>query len=213
MNESDKEQFAQTMVGIGELYAKSISPQLISLYWEALKRYELDEVVRGLNQHVVDPDSGQFMPKPADVVRQVDGDTNSQALTAWSKVEGAISRVGHWRSVVFDDAIIHAVIEDMGGWTNLCMVTNEEIPYRRNEFEKRYRGYANRGVVDYPKKLMGRADAHNEQQGFPVNQPVMIGDVNHAKLILEGGSDKSVLKITHLDDEPRSDSVLIEASE
>jgi len=60
------------------------------------------------------------MPKPADIIRAIKGNSQTQSLQAWSKVEDAIRLVGPYRSVVFDDLAIHGVLQEMGGWVKLC---------------------------------------------------------------------------------------------
>lgn len=35
-------------------------------------------------------------------------------MVAWNKVDKAVRQVGAWTSVMFDDALIHRVISDMG---------------------------------------------------------------------------------------------------
>ena len=138
MKTQQRSAFAALMTGVGELYGKAMSPQLIAIYWEGLSDYEFDDVKRAVNLHVRNPDTGQFMPKIADVVKFLEGNTLTQAMRAWQKVNEAIKRVGTYASVVFDDPIIHAVISDMGGWQPLGMVQDEEWPFKAREFEKRY---------------------------------------------------------------------------
>jgi len=41
---------------------------------------------------------------------------------------------------VFDDVLIHVVIEDMGGWKD-CAIDDKQQPFVAKEFQDRYRGY------------------------------------------------------------------------
>ena len=73
MKTRDKQAFVQTMTAVTDLYGKPISEAGWSIWWAALEGYSLSQVQQALSAHVRDPDRGQFMPKPADVVRQIDG--------------------------------------------------------------------------------------------------------------------------------------------
>jgi hypothetical protein len=73
MKARDKQGFAQTLTAIADLYAKNLSDAGLKIWWSALEHYSLAQVQQALSSHVSDPDRGQFMPKPADVVRQIDG--------------------------------------------------------------------------------------------------------------------------------------------
>lgn len=73
MKTRDKQVFMQTLTAVADLYAKPISDAGWQIWWGALKHYPLSCVQQALSAHVKDPDRGQWMPKPADVVRQIDG--------------------------------------------------------------------------------------------------------------------------------------------
>jgi len=73
MKTRDKQGFAQTVSAIAELYGKDISQAGFQIWWSALEHYSLAKVQQAFSDHVKDPDRGQWMPKPADIVRQIDG--------------------------------------------------------------------------------------------------------------------------------------------
>lgn len=190
MQENDKVEFRKGMNSIFTLYSKAEpSKNTVGLYFEALRRYSLQEVTEAVNRHVVDPDSGQYLPKPADIVRNIDGNTQTQSELAWTKVDRGIRTVGSHESVCFDDPIIHAVIEDMGGWITLCSVDGKEYPFKHNEFIKRYRGYSVRPPSQVLSRLVGSTEAGNRKDGYLENipNPVLIGDRELALSVLESG--------------------------
>lgn len=189
MEPTDRKAFATAMVAVGELYGQKLSAERGALYWEVLKGYPLAEVQAAMHRHMADPDSGQFMPKPADIIRHIAGSTDTQAMRAWTKAEKAMRTIGSYQTVVFDDWRIHAVVRDMGGWIALCGMTEDEKPFKAREFEKRYRGYRHEDGEEYPRALIGRAEAHNGQKGFHVDPPLLLGDQDRARLTYEGGGD------------------------
>jgi hypothetical protein len=181
MKPEDKERFAQLMIGVAELYGKKLSNQLLNIYWAALTAYSLEEVNAALNRHALSPDVGQFMPKPADIVRCLEGSSSTQALQAWTKVINAIKQVGAYSSVIFDDPLIHAVIYDMGGWIRLCQSKEDEAGFRSREFEKRYSAYVLQPPTAYPAHLPGVIEQQNALAGFAKEPPMLIGDKSSAE--------------------------------
>jgi len=199
MNNNDKQEFLKVLIGLGELYAKNISESLIEIYWSSLEKFDFKSVKSAIKTHVNNPDCGQFFPKPADVVRYIEGSTKTQGLQAWTKVRHAVQRIGHSSTVIFDDAIIHAVISDMGGWQELCGMLEKEVPFKSAEFEKRYSAYVINPPINYPKRLIGEHEQRNSANGFikPDNNNLMhliaptviIGDEKKALEVQRLGSD------------------------
>ena len=190
MTEADRREFCKLLVGIAELYDKRLTTAAQVLYWDLLKDYELDDIASALKAHTKSPDAGQYLPKPADIIRQLEGDTESQAMRAWSKVQESIQRVGPYQMVVFDDPLIHAVITEMGGWIALCELLVDDTPFRAREFVKRYRGYrAQRAQPRFAPKLIGFIEQHNSTQGYDeaLPEPLLIGDAGRALPFMSEG--------------------------
>jgi len=188
MKKDDMPQFALRFAKLSEIYAKNISEFLIENYWEALQDFELEDVEEALSVHTNNPDCGQYFPKPADVVRFIEGSGETKALKAWTMVEKAIHQVGSYESVAFEDPLIHAVLEDMGGWVKLCSTTLEALPFRANEFQKRYMGFLIKKPERHPKYLAGLAEIDNAKNGFEIKPPLLVGDAKKAEqVMLTGG--------------------------
>jgi len=192
---NDKERFLSCLVSAAEIVGKELSPQAMKLYWEILKKYDIEDIERGFLSHASNPDVGQFMPKPADIIKAIDGSGESRSMIAWTKVDKAVRTIGCYETVVFDDPIIHKVISDMGGWIMFGTVTDTEYPFKANEFRARYKGWAARSDIKYPKKMIGVFESENVQNNKKVAPPILIGNPEKAKLTLLGGGGNS-LKIT-----------------
>jgi len=201
MTEADKKNFYTLVGNVYAFYRQDTSSFALGVWWEAMKPFDFAAVADALNRHCVNPDSGQFMPKPADVVKMLRGSTLDGAMVAWSKVDKAVRQVGTYASVAFDDPIIHRVLQDMGGWVALGSKDEREWPFVAKEFETRYRGYRVRGEVpEYPKVLIGIAEAQNNQNDLKSQPPVLIGNSETAKRVLLGGSDKAAVGFERLGD-------------
>lgn len=184
MELSEREAFSKMLIAIGQIYGKTISPLMVKLYWQVLAAYLFPEVLRALETHVQDPDVGQFMPKPADVIRVLKGDSQSQSLQAWSKVEGAIQQVGPYRSVAFDDPTIHAVLQEMGGWIKICQTSEKELPFVTKEFQTRFNAYRHQPARGYPQYFAGINEHQNCLQGYSAEEIVLLGDQTKAQALL-----------------------------
>lgn len=199
MQTNDIPQFIQMLHNLCEMYGKPrMSDEVAMLHFGALQDYSLEDVRKGFFAAMRNPDSGQFMPRPADVIRELSGSSDTRAASAWSKVFEAICRIGHMPSVAFDDAIIHAVITDMGGWVKLALVGNDELPFRERDFLRIYRGYIGRSLGDYPRYLPGMAEAENFGKGYAVEPPLLLGDAAKAQQVLLAGSAKPRLAVQPL---------------
>ncbi len=188
MQEHDWTQFACLLVKLSELHGKSMSSHLTEAYWKALEIFEWIDVKAAFEAHTRNPDCGQFFPKPADIVRFIDGSGETRALKAWTIVEKAMRQIGIYQSVVFDDCLIQAVIEEMGGWIKLCSMTLDGLPFRALEFQKRYMAFVIKKPAHYPSVLYGLSALENAKNGYEVELPLLIGDAAKAEQVrLNGG--------------------------
>lgn len=190
MTEKDFEGFALLITDALAFYQQDVSSFAMGVWWQACQRYTLQDVSRALTRHATHPDRGQFAPKPADLVRLLDGSITDRAAAAWGKALDAASRVGAYTDVVFDDPAIHAVIEDMGGWPKFCRGDLKDLSYLRHSFAQSYAAYAERGQFGYPRRLMGdrSPDDVYAKRGLPPPRPAVVGDVEKARAVARGGS-------------------------
>lgn len=189
MIESDQKPFFALLADVYAFYRANFSDFAGRVWWIAMQPYDLLAVQDALGRHSVNPDTGQYLPKPADVVRMLLGSTQDSALVAWVKVDRAVRQVGTYQSVVFDDPLIHRVLHDMGGWQGLGRKTDDEWPFVAKEFENRYRGYRTRSErPEYPPVLIGIAEAQNSEAGRESQPPVLIGRAERAQRVLAGGT-------------------------
>lgn len=190
MQPSDKTAFLRTLGNVLSFYKQDINEFVTGVWWEALKAYDLEAVQQAFNRHAVNPDTGQFPPKPADIVRMIGGTSGDAALSAWSKVERAVRSIGQYESVIFDDPLIHRVIEDMGGWVKVCSCPREEdFVFVAKEFQNRYRGFAMRNErPPYPRVLLGVAATQNALAGISQQAAYrLLGDPAKCQLVYRRG--------------------------
>jgi len=190
MQQRDFDCFVDIIQAVSEQYGKRLSDSVLALYWQGLQDFELIAVRDALGRHLRNTDTGQFMPKIADIIKMLQGSSLDSALNAWAKIDQALRQVGPYETVVFDDPLIHRVLHDMGGWMMLGQKTDDEWPFVAREFEQRYRGFKSRNErFEYPAKLIGVSEAHNSKEGHKTAQPMLIGDATQAKAVMLAGAN------------------------
>lgn len=189
MKPSEREDFAQLITDVLAYYRQDASRFVLDLWWGACQPFELEQVRAAMQRHATDAEHGKFAPKVADVVRILAGTATDRAALAWGKVHEAMSDVGAYTDVVFDDPATHAVIEDLGGWPKICRTELAELSYLQHRFCEGHRAYAGRGTFEYPRRLMGdrSPDSEYAKKGLPPPKPALVGDPARARLVYEQG--------------------------
>lgn len=193
-------EFRELLTDVLAYYGKDCSEFTMTVWWNAMQSFSLEQVSRALQKHATDAERGQFAPKVADIVRALQGTSTDRAAIAWGKVHEAMSSVGAYTDVVFDDPAIHAVIEDLGGWPKVCRTEVAELSYLQHRFQEGYRAYVERGQFDYPQRLRGDRSPDHEytSRGIPLPRPALVGNREQAIAVLKNGSATGKTRITTL---------------
>lgn len=189
MQPNDKSALVALVSDVLAYYRQPVSEFTLSVWWQACQPFSLEQIRKAMTAHATNPDGGQFAPKVADLVRILEGTHTDRAMLAWGKVHEAMSAVGAYQDVVFDDPAIHAAIEDCGGWPKLCRTELKELGYLQHRFCESHKAYAARGAFDYPRRLAGdrSSDIEYERKGLPAPAPILVGDVERCRSVFMGG--------------------------
>ena len=193
MLEEDSSQFAKLIMSVSEIYRLPFSSTTIEIYWRLLERFSIEDVSDAIHCHM---EVCKYPPTPADIIMAIGGSPKDQASLAWTKTADAIKFIGGHASVAFDDALIHAVIKDMGNWIKLCDIEDKQMPFSQKEFQERYRRYINKNPPDHPKYLIGRIEHYNSTHGYSYPSPLLIGNALKAKEVIVTGVNTPFLEIT-----------------
>ncbi len=135
MLQLDKRQFAEMINATFEMYGKQPSKLAVQLFWNVLERFDLEEVKYGFKAHLNDTTAGQFWPKPADIIRHIEGDRQSRTDMGEDAFHRAFDAIGisggMYATVVFDDPATMYAMHITGGWMNFCQMSEKEKPFRR----------------------------------------------------------------------------------
>lgn len=194
MEITDKKIFAEMWGAVrSDVYDKPVSAAGISLIFNTLKRFSVDQVREGIELHVNDVQSGNFPITPAHVVAQIEGRGDDRGGSAWRKLYGAIGSVGNYSDVVFDDPIIHAIVDNEGGWQHVSLMTDEDTKFLQARFNKQYNGYVSKsGQFEYPRVLRGATNADRTAKGLPPVAPETVGDVERCRMVYRGGIETTL---------------------
>ena len=165
---------------VSELFSRPMTPEILNLWFGLLSPYSPDEIRNAFSRFI---QTESRMPLPADILKIIRGSDEDKALSALIKVEGAMQKHGGYATVVFDDPVIHAVIQEMGGWIRTCRLSEQEFVWWKKEFRERYEHHIHCGLSPHqeiPVKLSGIFDQANLLQGEKSQKPVVIGDYEKA---------------------------------
>lgn len=177
MNQGDFGAFSELLSSEVEIRnGKPLSQAAIGLWWERVKRFELEQVKRAFALYACE-ENGRFMPQPSDLIRHIEGTSTDRGAIAWGVVMGAMSDVGAYRDVDFRDPAAHAAIRDLGGWPKLCRTEVKELGFLRKRFTDSYLAYQTHlAPDDAPKALTGdrSTDTEYEKKGMKPPAPIVV---------------------------------------
>lgn len=198
MRVDEYDEFSNYILGMASMRRIDLSPMQVEIWFETLREFDIDSIKSAMLRHMKDPDEGKWMPQPSDIIRIMQGGgTMNLAELAWNQAFKAVEIVGSWVDVLFDDPIVHAVIDGMGGWAKFCQGTYKDFDYKRQQFIRSYNAYKQREDFDYPAVLIGITHTENLLRGYKPQPPVVVGDREKAALVYQKGSAGQSLAISH----------------
>ena len=190
MNKNDYNKFAKDITLLAEIHGKTISSAMIGLYFKTMEKFDIVDVNRAINGAA---STLKFFPKPAELIELIGGKVEDRAEVELAKVIDAVRKHGAYSSIVFDDPVTMAVIQQgFGGWIKMCedMLENE-IKWFRKDFVKVYQAYHAQSVKTFG-KLLGVHESQSRIEGREYSSgPVLIGDPSKANKVLEYKPEKA----------------------
>lgn len=175
MRREDKKAFMELMMSAGEVYGKEVTQPMLKIYFMALSSMPIEQVNAAMMAHLQNTDSGQFFPKPADLIKQITGTTKQQeaavedkAALAWSCIERDIRRIGSYGTLKLEDKQALATIKAMGGWQSICQTETSKMEWKRKEFIRMYETFERMPLDALPSSLPGRIEMSEVRKSGPV---------------------------------------------
>lgn len=176
----DAMKFKSRLAALGELYGKECTQAMADLYWAALRDFTDDQFHAAIQSGIRKWKCFGRLPNPAEIIEQIQGNGEEEALIAWEQLQQAVGRAGAYQSVLFEDPKIARVIKILGGWETVCFWPLDELQFRRHEFIEAYKALGDGGM---PEVLAGICDRQNSAIGYAAAEPVCIGNLSPMKAI------------------------------
>lgn len=163
---------------VSELFSRPMTPEILNLWFGLLGPYSPEEIRSAFSRFI---QTESRMPLPADILKIIRGSEEDRALAALMKVEKAMGEHGAYATVVFDDPVIHATIQSLGGWIKACRQTEYEFTWWKKDFLERYQHFDQFGLpTEVPCMLSGIFDQADLPLGEKPRKPAVIGDYEKA---------------------------------
>ena len=90
MLSSERVEFGKIMMTLATLYTSEMNKAVLEIYWRNLIEYPLEEIKIAVDLHVKDPVKGRFLPRPADIIGNMHGDSGVRSIVAWEGILKAL---------------------------------------------------------------------------------------------------------------------------
>jgi hypothetical protein len=154
----NEKKFNEGMAILCETYQREITKLLLKSYYMALKGMSDTEFEDAIGK-TLQTRKYNTLPMPAEIREAVTGNIEDLATLAYDAFTQGKSQTGAYDSVCFEDKVIHAVIRAMGGWQEVCMITEDEWKFRRKEFIDLYKALSRNPGAELPDKVIGLGEA------------------------------------------------------
>lgn len=178
---STDERFLFVMAALGEAAGQESSAFKEKVYAEALKDVPIGQIESAAWEIIRNRTLSTF-PKVGEIREYIHGGkSEDKAVLALNKLERAMSSVGKYRSVTFDDPFITATVSAMGGWPKICCMEQDEWKWARKDFDKIYRAFSQQPIasLQIPEHLPGIEERDNSANGYnAASKVVLVGYKN-----------------------------------
>lgn len=181
MTGKDRAAFGKLMAALAEAFSQEPGPAKLDVYFRALMDLEVEQIDAAV-WNIIRTRTTATFPKVAEIREAVHGKAEDQAQLAWEKFIGAVREIGGHGTVIFDDPVIHAIVEREGGWVAVTEKSHEEMKWFAKDFIRIYQAYLpNQDNLAIPEKLIGIYEGDNAGRFDEyVPLPVYVGDKQKA---------------------------------
>lgn len=155
--------FSKGIYLIETVTGKEYTAEQLNIYKTLLNDISDDNFITGINNMLRERVFSN-LPMPAEIRQYCLGlkedELQVKINLARTHIQKALSEVGTYNDVVFDDPIIHLCINAIGGWIVLGTKPLKEFDdWLKWELPKLYKGFSSRKNYDIPLILEGKAGA------------------------------------------------------
>ena len=136
----NENKFKESLLAMGEVFDKEITPSLGQIYWTSLKEFSDEDVFSAFDQAMV---SSKFFPKPAEIREIICGSGEEQAHAAWGVILQCLEKGNP------PPDHLHPITRQLGGWGTLKQKTYRELDFIKKDFVEIFSLQSNRGAVEH----------------------------------------------------------------
>lgn len=133
------------LVGVYDFYGRELSEFAVGVWTQALDGVDHPTIEAALRAHICDPKAGQFLPKPADLLRHIRGTTEDAAALAWSQCMD-VARAGG-NGVHSLCQITRRALDDVGGIRSLQCADERETGFMARRFADAFSVHSRRATA------------------------------------------------------------------
>ncbi|MFZ4563636.1 MAG: DUF6475 domain-containing protein [Bacteroidales bacterium] len=195
-NHNNDARFLEIMIALSEASGQETTALKERIYAQGLDDISISDIEQAAWSIIKTRTLSSF-PKIGELREIIGGKTDDIADIEASKVWKAISSVGGYSSIVFDDAITQAVIQHaFGGWAKLCEETMvDQQKWFMKDFVKFYGSFSRQGL-SVTGALVGRG-------GLSGDKPKLIGNPEKALQIMNTPYENSRFQISSIPENVR----------
>ena len=184
MNSEEQDKFKEIIAAISETYKEEFTPAMTKLWWRIFKNQPIEVFERAVYAHISCEDDGMFFPKPANIMRVINGTTKDnerlikdRAEIAWACIEREIARIGGHGGLELEDKQALAAVKAIGGWGRLCSCTYDQLTWKKKELVSAYDTYERTDLAELPSKLPGLTEMRQHKKDHQSVQAFLPGIV------------------------------------
>lgn len=184
MQPQEKAKFFEMLAGLSEIYDKVLSEPALTIYWDSLREYSLDDIKRATNNIVRTYKYASF-PKPAEFIEFINPqlDVEIKAEFALEEFWERYNDSGH-DSFEWRDLVLAMTVEHYGGWGMILgMVPSNDIKEQTfwiKDFKKTYCMFVRFPRKRVQLKYVGLFESDNTAKGY------LTDNLGHPIPLLEG---------------------------
>ena len=185
---NEKNTVDAAFLALCELHRQQVSVALTRIYYRVLEQFPAAQVVEAIEKSI---SMLKWFPKPVEILEVLNGDPEEKAIKAWTILQFAVGTIGTYRSVLFEDPKMCAVIKFFGGWEEIGSWSIRYMGKRRDEFIAAYKAMKN---PPPSQKLIGKGEDPRLLRGYPNLTPWAIGKkdgeiINMRRVLSSNGSE------------------------
>ena len=143
---TDRERLLTALAAVYAFYEREITELACQFWCDDMAPYPVEAVERAFAAHRRDPERGQFLPKPADIIRLLEGDSTQRAALAWAEALEC-ARNGGAGYPRLPEAT-KAALDSMGGMLALRRADDSQLPFLQRQFVASHRAVVHRQDAD-----------------------------------------------------------------